>query len=117
MAKRGRLFDKGIGNIVEEAVRKIQASGDIWVTNTSQGFRTGWALWMSQLEPQLRSTIQRLPPLVKGDIRANVVNRVVPVATLISVTAQRYRSMKVAGLTTGAPPPTPPARITPTVTA
>jgi len=116
MARRRKLFDKGISTIVEEAVRKIQNSGDIWVTNTSQGFRTSWALWMSQLEPQLRSTVQRLPPMVKGDIRANVINRVVPVATIISSTAQRYRSMKVAGITPGPTPPAPP-RVPPTVTA
>jgi hypothetical protein len=98
MAKRGKLFKKGASYIVERSVGKIEASKDLWASATIEGFRTDWSVWMTQfVEPQLRGVVSRLPPKT-ADVRANVVNRVVPVAETIKSAAQRYRLMKVSGV-------------------
>jgi hypothetical protein len=97
MAKRGKLFKKGASYIVERSVGKIEASKDLWASATIEGFRTDWSVWMTQfVEPQLRGVVGRLPPKT-ADVRANVVNRVVPVAEAIRGSAQRYRLMKISG--------------------
>lgn len=98
MAKRGKLFKKGASYIVEKSVNKIEASKDLWASATIEGFRTDWMVWMTQfVEPQLRGLISRLPPKT-DDVRANIVNRVIPVAEIIRRSAQRYRLMKISGV-------------------
>jgi hypothetical protein len=98
MARRKRLFDKGASYIVEKSVGKIEASRDIWVSATIEGFRTNWSVWMSQfVEPTLRTLVSRLPPPT-NDVRTNIMNRAVPVAEAIRNAARRYRTMKVAGV-------------------
>jgi hypothetical protein len=103
MAK-GKLFKKGVAYIIDRAVRKIDAAKEEWARATIDGFRTDWNVWMSQhFEPNVRAVVMRLPEK-SADIRVNVVNRVVPVATIISEQAKRYRAAKVATITT---PPRP----------
>jgi hypothetical protein len=115
MAKRiGKLFKKGVGYIVELAVRKVEVSKDVWASATQEGFRTDWTAWMTQVEPQLRSVVATLPPKTT-DIRVNVVNRVVPVAMTISRMSATYRASKVAGVRAPAPPPTTPPSIPRTI--
>jgi hypothetical protein len=112
MAKRGKLFKKGTSYIVERSVGKIEASKDLWASATIEGFRTDWSVWMTQfVEPQLRGVVSRLPPKT-ADVRANVVNRVVPVAEAIRGSAQRYRLVKISGAVAV---PTAPRPATPTM--
>jgi hypothetical protein len=101
---KGKLFKKGVSGIVEMAVRKIEASKDSWADATIQGFREGWAEWMSLLEPGLRTKIAGLPAKTTN-IEENVKNRVTPIALYISETSQRYRNRKLTGYA-----PLPPVR-------
>jgi hypothetical protein len=104
MGKKGKLFKKGVSYIIERAVRKIDQAKDEWANATIEGFRTDWNVWLSQyIEPSLRSLVARLPPKT-ADIRTNVLNRVVPVATLISSQSKRY---KLAKITMALPVPAP----------
>ncbi len=110
MAKKGKLFKKGVAYVVEKAVSKVQASRDIWAEATAEGFRVNWNAWMSFVEPQLRATVARLPPKTT-DIRTNVANRVVPVASLISRASQAYRAQRVIGVAVPAVPAPVPAPV------
>lgn len=101
---KGKLFKKGVSGVVEMAVRKIEASKDSWAEATINGFRESWAEWMSLLEPGLRSKVASLPPKTTS-IEDNVRNRVIPIASYISETSQRYRNRKLAGYA-----PLPPVR-------
>jgi len=105
MAK-GKLFKKGVAYVVEKAVSKVQASRDIWAEATAEGFRVNWNAWMSFVEPQLRATVARLPPKTK-DIKVNVINRVVPVSSLISSASKAYRVQQVMGIAVPAVPTVP----------
>jgi hypothetical protein len=111
MAKRiGKLFKKGVGYIVELAVTKVEAVKDVWARETGNGFRTDWTAWMTMVEPELRSVVATLPPR-STDIRANVVNRVIPVAMTISRISATYRASKVSGIRAPAPAPPVPAPV------
>jgi len=92
---KGKLFKKGVSGIVEEAVRKIEASRDTWADATINGFRQSWAEWMSLVEPGLRTIVTRLPAKTT-DIKTNIMNRVVPVAGYISGMSKNYRAKKIA---------------------
>jgi len=105
---KGKLFKKGVSAIVEQAVRKIEASKDTWAENTINGFRQDWAEWISLLEPGLRTVVSRLPAKTT-DIRANVMNRVVPVAGYISGMSKTYKARKITAYTP-VPPPAPVTR-------
>lgn len=94
---KGKLFKRGIDYVVNQAVLKIEASKDVWASATAEGFRENWRDWMALLEPQLRSVVMRLPQK-SGDIRANVVNRCLPVAQVISQASKRYKAMKLGGV-------------------
>ncbi len=103
MARKGRLFKKGVAYVVERAVRKIERSQDEWAQNTMEGFRTAWSDWMNYVAPALANTVARLPRKT-NDPRLNVINRVIPVAMLMSNASQSYRRMR---MTTPAMVPTP----------
>jgi hypothetical protein len=109
MARKGRLFKKGVTYIVERAIKRVEKSADEWTQSTIEGFRTAWAEWMSYVAPGLANVVSHLPRKT-ADIRTNIVNRVTPVAIYISGMSQSYRRMKA--MTTAAVPAVVPATAT-----
>ncbi len=108
--KRGRIFKYGIQGVLTTALAKIDASKEAWAERTKAGFQTFWADWMSYILPGLTSTVAALPPKTTN-IRLNVINRVVPVATYIHRAAAAYKRRMMVAPPAVAPvaPPTPPA--------
>ncbi len=107
MARKGRLFKKGVAYVVERAVKRVEKATDEWAQNTIEGFRTSWSEWISYVTPGLANVVSRLPRKT-ADIRTNIVNRVTPVALYMSGISQSYRRMKA--MTTATAPamvPTP----------
>jgi len=95
---RSKLFNPRIGvtGVVERALRKIEGSADEWVRSTAQGFRENWAVYIDMVARSLAPVVANLPPKT-GDVRANILNRALPVAQKISETARQYRTMKIKG--------------------
>ena len=114
---RSKLFNPRIGvtGVVERALRKIEGSADEWVKSTSQGFRENWAVYIDMVARSLAPVVANLPPKT-GDVRANILNRALPVAQKISETARQYRTLKIKGQLQPAvitPPAAPRAEVAP----
>lgn len=106
MARRGKLFKHGPARIIQNAVGKINASVDVWRTNTIAGFENHWSRWINIVQPELARTIVGLPART-GNIRTNVTRRVIPVAETISRMSAEYRRQlmqQLLGAAAGAAP-------------
>ena len=87
---------KSLDKVLAKVERKIPAAAEVWSESTLEGFRDGWADWYSGYAlPVLVRVVPNLPPKT-GNIRENVLRRVVPVATAISEASKRYRAYKAS---------------------
>jgi len=92
--RRQRLFKYGPANVVQLATRKVEASRDIWASNTVTGFNQFWSDYITGFAQRIAPVVQRLPAKTT-DIRANVNNRVAPVAIEVSNYAREYRNRRL----------------------
>lgn len=96
--RRGRLFKLGVEGIVARIPDRINASAPIWASSTIAGFQNYWVDWMRTVAPELAATVRGLPPKT-GNIRQNVIRRVIPVAETISRSSRTYRERLIARIT------------------
>jgi len=105
LAIQNQLRLKGLQNVTaQDFANAVSASQDVYAYKVS----TSGNKWMQRFEPYAQ-TIDRvassLPPKVPGQVRENVINRVVPIAEAL----HQQKMGGVVARTVGLPTPTGPA--------
>lgn len=102
MTRRRKIIKHRPDKVVSDTVNKIKASGEIWASNTSSAFETGY--WRRRIKdyfiPDVVRQLHTLPAHRPGKIDANI-ERTRRVAHMVRDASERYRNVMITRPPTG----------------